>query len=105
MIEVLTEKGLKVSLENGLLAVSPKDLITSEVRNFICQNKPELITELKRQKLETLLSTNAEMKEQFEFEVSERIAIMMFDGKSIGIEVVKLARKVVFQTWLSLFGE
>lgn len=105
MIEVLTEKGLKVSLENDLLAVSPKVLITSDLRDFIRRNKPELISELKRQKLETLFETNAEMKEQFEFEVSERIAIMQYDGKLSEDEAQKLARKSTFQVWLSLFGE
>jgi hypothetical protein len=105
MIEVLTENGLKISLENGLLAVSPKDLITKDLRDFIRRNKLELVSELKWQNLETLLSTDAEMKEQFEFEVSERIAIMQFDGELSEDEACKLARKTTFQMWLSLFGE
>ena len=105
MIEVLIEKGLKVSLKNGSLAVSPKNLITGEVRNFIRQNKPELIAELRRQKLETLFSTNPEMKEQFEFEVLERIAIMTLDGKVLEIEAIRLANETTFNLWISLFGD
>lgn len=47
--------------------------------------------------LESLLSADEDLREQFEFEVLERIAIMIFDGKIDEKEAIALARKETFR--------
>ncbi len=103
MIEVLTEKGLKVSLENGRLAVSPKTKLTDNLRNFIWEQKEKLVLELRTRKLDSLLSSDSDLREQFEFEIEERTAIMIFDGGLSETEAVKLARENVTEIWFDLF--
>ena len=76
----LTEKGLIVSLEDGRLAVSPKTKLTDNLRNFIWEQKEKLVLELRTRKLDSLLSSDSDLREQFEFEIEERTAIMIFDG-------------------------
>lgn len=51
------------------------------------------------------LLKNDEMKAQFEFEVKERTAIMIFDGGLSEIEASKLSRENVTQTWFNLFSD
>lgn len=104
-IEILNEKGLMLALESGRLAVTPKTKLTDKLRNFIASNKERIISELWVRKLETLLLSRPDLREQFEFEVEERIAIMIFDGGLSESEAVTLARATTFQIWLNLFAE
>jgi hypothetical protein len=103
-IEILTENGLMLALESGRLAVTPKTKLTDNLRNFIASNKDRIILELRTRKLESLLSSDPDLREQFEFEVSERIAIMIFDGGLSESEAVKQAKESTFQIWLNLFA-
>lgn len=104
-IEILQQNGLSISLENGRLKVNPKENLTDKLRALIYANKQKILVELKARNLESLLSGNDEMSEQFDFEVSERTAIMTIDGKLPEAEAVRLAEKTTFQIWLDLFGE
>jgi hypothetical protein len=105
MVEVLTEKGLNLSVKNGLLAVSPKTRLTDDLREFIRHNKEAIILELQTQNLESLLLSDQELREQFDFEVEERTAILIFDANTLEGEAAELARSFTFQTWLGLFTE
>ena len=52
--------------------------------------------------LETLLEDSG-LRDQFDFEVKERIAIMMFDSGMSEAEATYQARKCVEETWLGFF--
>jgi hypothetical protein len=85
MVEILIERGLNLLVEGGKLVVSPKTKLTDGLREFIREHKDILIRELlelQTQKLESLFSSAPDLLEQFDFEVEERIAIMIFDGGS-----------------------
>lgn len=103
--ENLRQKGLTLSLESGRLAVSPKAKLTDDLRNFIRLHKEEIVSELRACKLESLFSANPDLREQFEFEVNERAAIMIFDGGLPEAEAISLSREDVSKIWFSLFGE
>ncbi len=45
-MQTLTNKGLKITLENGRLAVAPKTALTDDLREFIRVNKKQLLSEL-----------------------------------------------------------
>ena len=51
------------------------------------------------------LLENDELREQFEFEVEERTAIMIFDGEMLESEAATFARANVERIWLSLFAD
>lgn len=85
----LMKEGLNLTLVNDTIAVTPQSQLTDSLRNFIRENKAKIVSELQ------------EMKQQFEFEVSERVAIMIFDGKLSENEAIELSGKNTFQMWLS----
>ena len=103
--ENLRQKGLTLSLESGRLAVSPKVKLTDDLRSFIRSHKEEIVSELRAGKLESLFSVNPDLQEQFEFEVNERAAIMVFDGGLSETDAAILSREDVTRIWFSLFGE
>ncbi len=102
-IETLVQNGLSLSIENGLLGVSPKQQLTDDLRNYIRRNKTQILAELRKDQLICLLSENKELQEQFDFEVEERIAIMIFDGEINSNEAEILAFENTLRTWISLF--
>lgn len=102
-IEVLTEKGLTVRLEKGRLAVSPKTKITDSLRLFITEQKESLIQELQTETLNKLFTQNPDLQEQFEFEIEERTAIMIFDGKLSEENAKQLAKETTTDIWLKIF--
>jgi hypothetical protein len=104
-IEFLTERGFALSLENGRLAVSPKGKLTESLRKFIREQKENLVLQLRRRKLELLLSRNNELREQFAFEIEERISLMVIDGEISEAESLEVAKESTFQIWLILFGD
>lgn len=103
--QTLIQNGLTASIKNGLLGVSPKKLLTDDLREFISRNKSQIIIELREAKLNSLLLENDELQEQFNFEVEERTAIMIFDGEINETEAERLALRNTLENWLSLFGE
>ena len=50
ILQHLVDSGLRVTSDGGQLLVSPRDLITHELRQFIREWKPELLSELAAQK-------------------------------------------------------
>ncbi|HXH68735.1 MAG TPA: hypothetical protein VNI60_00160 [Pyrinomonadaceae bacterium] len=105
LTDTLTRNGLEIRVENGLLAVSPKQKLSDSLREFIRLNKQQILAELRKIKLDSLLSENDALSEQFEFEVEERTAIMIFDGEVEETEANTLAFETTLEIWLSLFGE
>src|SRR5688572_29074146 len=103
IIETLIQKGFSLSIKNGLLGVSPKMRITDDLRNYISRNKPQILTELRKDQLICLLAENEDLREQFDFEVEERTAIMIFDGEinTKGAEIS--AFETTLGHWISLF--
>src|SRR5690554_2077995 len=99
LIDTLLQKGLSISIKNGLLGISPKISLTDELRDFIRQNRTQILAEIQKAKLDSLLSGNDELREQFYFEVEERTAIMIFDGESNEAEVKALAYQTTLETW------
>ena len=79
-------------------------LTKAENNPFVSFVSEQTDVNLKKFCLDDLLK-NVEMKEQFEFEIEERTAIMIFDGGMSEAEAIKLARENVKQTWLAHFGE
>ncbi len=53
-MQTLTNKGLKITLENGRLAVAPKTALTDDLREFIRVNKKQLLSELQTLKTENV---------------------------------------------------
>ncbi len=105
LTDTLTRNGLEIRVENGLLAVSPKQKLSDSLREFIRLNKQQILAELRKIKLSSLLSENDALRKQFEFEVEERTAIMIFDGEVEETEANSLAFETKLEIWLSLFGE
>ena len=105
MLEVLTGKGLSVALRKGNLAVSPKVKITEDLRTFIRQNKQEIVSEICNQSLESLFASDDDMRQQFNFEVEERAAIMIFDGSFSEEDAIDQAYSLTAQLWFELFCE
>ncbi|HRH40362.1 MAG TPA: hypothetical protein PKY82_01870 [Pyrinomonadaceae bacterium] len=58
----------------------------------------------KKSFLESLLLSNSILCEQFNFEVEERTAIMIFDDGLPESEAINLAHQTTFQVWLELFA-
>lgn len=105
-IETLTQNGLSLSIKNGLLGVSPKQRLTDDLRDFIQQNKTQILTEVRKAKLDSLLSANNELQEQFNFEVEERAAIMIFDGDETDeTKAENIAFETTLGIWVGLFSE
>ena len=105
LTDTLTRNGLEIRVENGLLAVSPKQKLSDSLREFIRLNKQQILMELRKIKLDFLLSETDALREQFEFEVEERTAIMIFDGEVEETKANSLALETTIETWLSLFDE
>jgi 1,2-phenylacetyl-CoA epoxidase catalytic subunit len=104
-IENLVEAGFnfRVSDENKLF-INPINNLSIEAKRFLQENKSEIISELRWRKLEILLMQNDELREQFQFEVAERTAIMIADGNIPEIEAVTLAEQTTAEMWKDLFS-
>jgi hypothetical protein len=104
-VDVLVQNGLKVYLKGDLIAVEPKDKITDSLRSFIRTNRENLVEELRNKQLKSILEANPQLKEQFDFEVEERIAIMTIDGKLSENEAQELGYQTTADLWINLIVE